>query len=75
LPSRVVVALGEPGVPVISTAWEIGAANIAATANITRRSLFILALMNSAFVGWLVVNFISMVKSLAASCERPTVHN
>jgi hypothetical protein len=46
----VVVASGEPGVPVISKAWEIGAANIAA-AKIPLRSLFILVLMNATFVG------------------------
>ena len=42
---------GRTGVPVISTAWEIGAANIATAASIPLRSLFILVLMNSTFVG------------------------
>jgi hypothetical protein len=51
LPLRVVVALAEPNVPVISTAWEIGAANIVAAASIPHKSLFISVVMNSTFVG------------------------
>ena len=51
LPLSVVVALGEPSVPVTSTAWEILAANIAAAASIPIRSLFILVFMNSTLIG------------------------
>jgi len=45
------VALAEPSVPVISTAGEIGATNIATVASIPHKSLFNLVVIYSTFVG------------------------